>query len=96
MYQACGISAVDLKKLKDAGLCTVEAIAYSPKKELVQIKGLSDAKVDKIIEAGMPILYLSPLFNSSVFERKKIFQWVACIHLIIGSCSLKIGPHGVH
>jgi hypothetical protein len=30
----------------------VEAVAYSPKKDLVQIKGLSEAKVEKIIEAG--------------------------------------------
>ena len=62
LYQACGISAVDIKKLKDVGHCTVEVVAYSPKKELVQIKGLSDAKVDKIIEAGMSTLSLSPLF----------------------------------
>lgn len=43
---------MDVKKLKDAGLCTVEAVAYSPRKELLHIKGISEAKVDKIIEAG--------------------------------------------
>lgn len=51
--KASGIAATDIKKLKDAGLCTVESVAYSPRKELLQIKGISDAKVDKIIEAGM-------------------------------------------
>jgi hypothetical protein len=51
-HKACGVAAADIKKLKDAGLCTVEAVAYSPKKDLVQIKGLSEAKVEKIIEAG--------------------------------------------
>jgi DNA repair protein RAD51 len=51
--KASGIAAVDVKKLKDAGLCTVEAVAYSPRKDLLQIKGISDAKVDKIIEAGL-------------------------------------------
>ncbi|GJS54523.1 DNA repair protein RAD51 [Tanacetum coccineum] len=50
--QASGIAAIDVKKLKDAGLCTVESVAYSPRKELLQIKGISEAKVDKIIEAG--------------------------------------------
>ncbi|KAG6414278.1 hypothetical protein SASPL_126996 [Salvia splendens] len=50
--QASGIAAIDIKKLKDAGLCTVESVAYAPRKELLQIKGISDAKVDKIIEAG--------------------------------------------
>lgn len=48
-----GIAAIDVKKLKDAGLCTVESVVYSPRKDLMQIKGISEAKVDKIIEAGM-------------------------------------------
>jgi hypothetical protein len=47
-----------VKKLKDAGLCTVESVAYSPRKDLLQIKGISEAKVDKIIEAGMNCLIL--------------------------------------
>jgi DNA repair protein RAD51 len=51
MVQASRIAALDVKKLKDAGLCTVEPVAYSPRKDL-QIKGISEAKVDKIIEAG--------------------------------------------
>jgi hypothetical protein len=52
ILKASGIAAIDVKKLKDAGLCTVESVAYSPRKELLQIKGISEAKVDKIIEAG--------------------------------------------
>ncbi|PSS02067.1 DNA repair protein [Actinidia chinensis var. chinensis] len=47
--QASGIASLDIKKLKDAGLCTVESVAYSPRKDLLQIKGISDAKVDKIV-----------------------------------------------
>ncbi|CAA6659283.1 unnamed protein product [Spirodela intermedia] len=50
--QASGIAALDVKKLKDAGLCTVESVAYTPRKDLLQIKGISEAKVDKIIEAA--------------------------------------------
>ena len=72
LYKACGISIVDIKNLKDARHCMVEAISYSPKKELVQIKGLSDAKVHKIIETGMQIWYLSPHFNIIFFENKKV------------------------
>ncbi|KAF4382920.1 hypothetical protein G4B88_010091 [Cannabis sativa] len=53
--QASGIAAIDVKKLKDAGLCTIESVAYSPRKELLQIKGISEAKVDKIIEAGIQL-----------------------------------------
>lgn len=47
--QQCGISASDIKKLEDAGFHTIEAVAYAPKKELLNIKGISEAKADKIL-----------------------------------------------
>ncbi|XP_061667455.1 DNA repair protein RAD51 homolog 1 isoform X2 [Syngnathoides biaculeatus] len=47
--EQCGISASDIKKLEDAGFHTIEAVAYVPKKELLNIKGISEAKADKII-----------------------------------------------
>lgn len=53
VFKEPGIAAMDVKKLRDAGLCTVEAVAYTPRKDLLQIKGISEAKVDKIIEAGV-------------------------------------------
>lgn len=45
----CGINANDVKKLEEAGFHTVEAVAYAPKKELLNIKGISEAKADKIL-----------------------------------------------
>lgn len=50
--QDAGINAADLKKLKDAGFNTSQSVAFSMRKELLSIKGLSDQKVDKIIEAA--------------------------------------------
>lgn len=47
--QQCGINANDVKKLEEAGFHTVEAVAYAPKKELLSIKGISEAKADKIL-----------------------------------------------
>eukprot|EP00930_Biecheleria_cincta_P014598 TRINITY_DN12498_c0_g1_i1.p1 TRINITY_DN12498_c0_g1~~TRINITY_DN12498_c0_g1_i1.p1 ORF type:complete len:380 (-),score=91.85 TRINITY_DN12498_c0_g1_i1:152-1210(-) len=47
-----GINAADLKKLKDAGYHTSQSVAYSMKKDLLNIKGLSDQKVEKIMEAA--------------------------------------------
>lgn len=47
--QQCGIHANDVKKLEEAGFHTVEAVAYAPKKELINIKGISEAKADKIL-----------------------------------------------
>jgi len=50
------MAAMDVKKSKDAGFVTVEAVARAAKKELVAIKGLSDAKVDKITEAASKLV----------------------------------------
>ena len=47
--QQSGVSASDIKKLEDAGFHTIEAVAYAPKKELLNIKGISEAKADKIL-----------------------------------------------
>ena len=47
-----GIAAADVKKLVDAGFRTVESIAFTPKKTLINIKGLSEGKIDKIVEAA--------------------------------------------
>ena len=47
-----GVSAADIKKLKEAGYNTVESIVYAPKKSLLAIKGISEAKADKIMAEG--------------------------------------------
>ena len=46
------MSASDIKKLKESGLHTVEAVAYSTKKVLCDIKGISEAKADKLLDAA--------------------------------------------
>ncbi|POY72459.1 DNA repair protein RAD51 [Rhodotorula taiwanensis] len=46
---AHGISLKDCEKLSEAGYATLEAVAYTPKKLLCQVKGISEAKADKII-----------------------------------------------
>ena len=53
-----GINAGDIKKMEEAGFHTVEAVAFTPKKHLVIVKGLSEAKVDKIIDACQKIVNL--------------------------------------
>ena len=51
-----GISAQDIEKMqKNGGLYTVESVAYTPKKTLMQIKGISDQKADKILNEGKTI-----------------------------------------
>lgn len=49
--QDFGIGAADIKKLKEAGVQTIESIKMRTKKHLTNIKGLSEAKVEKILDA---------------------------------------------
>ena len=54
--EAHGINSGDIKKLREAGYHTVESIVYAPKKNLMAIKGLSEAKADKIMAEGQKLV----------------------------------------
>jgi DNA repair protein RAD51 len=60
MLQSQGISAADIKKLEDAGYHTVEAVAFAPKKNLIAIKGISEAKADKFLVCVPCRLWIRP------------------------------------
>eukprot|EP01134_Creolimax_fragrantissima_P003301 CFRG3301T1 len=47
--QVDNVSSGDIKKLAEAGFHTVESIAYTTKKTLCNIKGISEAKADKLL-----------------------------------------------
>mmetsp|Transcript_18887 Transcript_18887/g.37922 ORF Transcript_18887/g.37922 Transcript_18887/m.37922 type:complete len:206 (+) Transcript_18887:135-752(+) len=52
-----GINANDLQKLKDAGYHTIESIAHATIRKLSEVKGISEAKVNKlkdIVRAMVP------------------------------------------
>lgn len=50
--QQCGLSNSDCKKLMEHGYYTVESVAFTTKKTLQMVKGISDPKADKIISEG--------------------------------------------
>ncbi|KAL7720747.1 Meiotic recombination protein DMC1 [Entamoeba marina] len=52
ILQEHGINVGDINKLKAAGCNTIESIAMRTKKELCAIRGFSEAKVDKLLEAS--------------------------------------------
>jgi len=54
--QKAGINAADLAKLKAAGICTVKGVQMCTRKMLLNIKGISEAKVDKIKEAAAKLV----------------------------------------
>lgn len=45
-----GINAADIKKLKTSGICTIKGVQMTTRRRLATIKGLSEAKIDKIKE----------------------------------------------
>ena len=57
------MAAADIKKLRDGGINTVEALAHAPKKELLSIKGISEAKVEKIQKEGKLVDSCAPFLT---------------------------------
>ena len=39
--------------MEEVGFYTVESVAYAPKKQLLAIKGISEAKADKVLVSLM-------------------------------------------
>lgn len=52
--QEHGINALDITELKGAGICTVKGLLMVTRKEL-NIKEITDQKVDKMVEAAQKI-----------------------------------------
>ena len=75
LLQDHGINAADLKKLKQAGICTVKGVQMTTRKSLTSIKGISEAKVDKIKEAASKMIapgFITALTFSG--KRKQVFK----------------------
>ena len=53
--QDFNINVADINKLKSAGICTAKGLLMVTRKELLNIKGITDVKVDKMIEAAQKI-----------------------------------------
>ncbi|KAK4853314.1 hypothetical protein QYF36_007029 [Acer negundo] len=47
---ASGIASLDIKKLKDAGLCTVESVAYSPRKNFCKLRESVKQKLTRLLK----------------------------------------------
>uniref|UniRef100_A0A3Q2FE47 DNA meiotic recombinase 1 n=1 Tax=Cyprinodon variegatus TaxID=28743 RepID=A0A3Q2FE47_CYPVA len=75
LLQKHGINVADIKKLKSVGICTVKGIQMTTRKALCNIKGLSEAKVEKIKEAAGKMLNVGfqTAFEYST-KRKQVFH----------------------
>ena len=77
MLQSHGINVADIKKLKTAGICTVRGIQMITKKKLCAIKGLSEAKVEKMKEAVLKICGSNAGFCTALqhsINRRNVFR----------------------
>jgi len=81
--EAQGVSATDIKKLKEAGFYTVEAVAYSTLRHLCDVKGVSENKALKIQQAAHKLV---PMGFTTATEHLKHRQDI--INLSTGSKEL--------
>ncbi|XP_066325371.1 meiotic recombination protein DMC1 homolog B-like [Miscanthus floridulus] len=69
-----GINAGDVKKLQDAGIYTCNGLMMHTKKNLTGIKGLSEAKVDKICEAAEKLLNQGFMTGTDLLLKKSVVR----------------------
>ncbi|POW14560.1 hypothetical protein PSHT_07359 [Puccinia striiformis] len=63
--QELGISAQDIKKLKDGGFATIKAVLTASRKQLTNLKGISEIKVEKIKDSASKLS--GPSFKNCYF-----------------------------
>ncbi|KAK3529694.1 hypothetical protein QTP70_033672 [Hemibagrus guttatus] len=75
LLQKHGINMADIKKLKSVGICTIKGIQMTTRRALCNVKGLSEAKVEKIKEAAGKLL-MSGFQTASEYrmKRKQVFH----------------------
>mmetsp|Transcript_15991 Transcript_15991/g.32854 ORF Transcript_15991/g.32854 Transcript_15991/m.32854 type:complete len:332 (-) Transcript_15991:803-1798(-) len=66
-----GIPISDIKKLQEEGYYTVESVAYSTKKKLLEIRGISDAKAEKVIYEALGMTPLGFCSALDIYESRK-------------------------
>lgn len=65
-----GISARDIKAVVEAGYNTVESVAYTPKRQLLTIKGISEAKADKLIAEASRLVPMGFTTATEMHQRR--------------------------
>jgi len=77
LLQNHGINVADIKKLKTAGICTIKGMQMVTKKKMCNIKGLSEAKVEKMKEAILKICGANAGFctaRQQSLNRRNVFR----------------------
>lgn len=73
--EANGFTTGEIQKLKDAGYYTVEALAYAARKDLKDIKGISEQKAEKMMKESMKYVQMGFTTASEVhLKRSNLVQ----------------------
>ena len=78
-----GIAAGDVKKLQEGGFHTVESVAFATKKVLMNVKGISEAKADKIMAAATTLVPMGFASANDYLQVRK-----EMVYLTTGSSEL--------
>lgn len=65
-----GIAAADVKRLIEAGFFTVESVAFTPRKAILQVKGISEAKADKILSEATKLVPMGFTTATEIHHRR--------------------------
>jgi len=88
--QSCGISATDCKKLAEAGFHTIESVAFTPKKALIAIKGISEAKADKILVSTTRDIFIWHKFRVIIIVQNSRYLQGKCSWLKKTGCTVQV------
>ena len=91
--QSQGINVQDINKLKAAGICTVLSVSQTTRRNLLKIKGLSEAKVEKLKEAAAKMLPPTFATAAEIGLRRE-----ACVMITTGSKTVDamLGGESMH
>lgn len=66
-----GIPQADINKLLEGGFNTIESLAMATRKNIMQVKGISENKADKLIELVQKLLPMGFITATAVHEERK-------------------------
>ncbi|EFO84293.1 hypothetical protein CRE_02731 [Caenorhabditis remanei] len=68
--ESTGISSGDISKLKEAGYYTYESLAFTTRRELRNVKGISDQKAEKIMKEAMKYVQMGFTTGAEVHVKR--------------------------
>ncbi|PQE25832.1 hypothetical protein CJF30_00000558 [Rutstroemia sp. NJR-2017a BBW] len=68
-----GLTKRDIQMIVDGGYNTVESVAYTPRRILEQIKGISEQKATKILTEASKLVPMGFTTATEMHQRRKIF-----------------------